>query len=58
MNKGQVVLKKIVIEFIRNILDIFVAYYYINTPAGKAKTFGIIGVITSLIRIGQELGKI
>lgn len=58
MDKGQVLLKKIAVEFIRNVLDIFVAYYYINKPAGKAKTFGVIGVITSLIGIGQALGKV
>ena len=58
MEKGQVLLKKLTVEFIRNILDVFVAYYYINKPAGKAKTFGMIGVITSLIGIGQALGKI
>ena len=58
MEKGQVLLKKLTVEFIRNILDVFVAYYYINKPVGKAKTFGMIGVITSLIGIGQALGKI
>ncbi len=58
MEKGQLLLKQLTVEFIRNVLDVFVAYYYINKPVGKAKTFGMIGVITSLIGIGQALGKI
>lgn len=55
MEKGKILLKKIAIELIRNVLDIFVAYYYLNKPAGKAKIFGAIGVITSLIGIAQAL---
>ena len=58
MEKGQALIKNLVIEFIRNILDIFVASYYLNKPVGKAKSIGVIGVITSLIGIGQALGKL
>ena len=58
MDKGPILLKKLGIQAIRNILDIFIAYYYLNKPAGKAKIYGTIGTITSLIGIGQALGKI
>jgi hypothetical protein len=58
MEKGQALIKKLVTEFIRNTLDIFVASYYLNKPIGKAKSIGVIGVITSLIEIGQALGKL
>jgi len=58
MQKGQALLKKLGFEILRNILDIFVASYYLNKPAGKAKTIGVIGVITSLIGIAQALGKV
>ena len=58
MDKGQILLKKLAVEFIRNVLNVFVAYYYLNRPAGKAGKFGVIGVITSLIAIGQALGKL
>lgn len=58
MDKGPALIKKLAVEFIRNILDIFVASYYLNMPAGRAKTIGVVGVITSLIGIGQALGKV
>jgi hypothetical protein len=58
MEKGQLLLKKLAIEFVRNVLNVFVAGYYLNRPVGKAKTYGVIGVITSLIAIGQALGKL
>jgi hypothetical protein len=43
---------------IRNILDIFVAWYYLKTPKGGAGKAGLVGVITSLIGIGQALDMI
>ena len=57
MEKGSTLIKNLALEFLRNILDIFVASYYLNQPAGKAKTIGVIGVITSVIGIVQVLGK-
>lgn len=42
----------------RNILDIFVANFHLNRPVGKAKRYGIIGMVTSAIGIAQALGKI
>lgn len=57
MEKGPILIKGLALEFIRNILDIFVASYYLNQPAGKAKTIGVLGVITSVIGIVQALNK-
>jgi hypothetical protein len=57
MDKGPTLIKNLALEFIRNILDIFVASYYLNLPAGKAKTIGVLGMITSVIGIVQALGK-
>jgi hypothetical protein len=55
IGKGATIIKSKVVEIIRNILDIFVANYYLNKPAGKAAKIGVIGVITSLIGICQSL---
>ncbi len=55
MEEGSKIIKSLAIEIIRNILDIFVANYYINKPAGQAARIGTIGVITSIIGICQSL---
>jgi hypothetical protein len=55
MEKGSKILKGKAIELLRNILDISVARYYLNKPAGSAAKIGIIGVITSLIGLSQSL---
>lgn len=55
MDSGSKILKSKAVEIIRNILDIFVAHYYINKPAGKAARIGVVGVITSIIGICQSL---
>ena len=55
MSKGTILIRSKLIDFIKNILDIFVANYYIHKPAGKAGKIGVIGTITSLIGIGQSL---
>lgn len=46
------------IELLRCILDIMVACYYLRRPADSAHRVGIIGVVTSLIALGQHLGYI
>lgn len=46
------------VELIRNILDICIANYYLKRPVGKAKRYGVIGMITSAIGIAQALGKL
>ena len=55
MEMGAKIMKSKILLFIKNILDIFVANYYLNQPEGKAFKIGIIGVITSLIGICQAL---
>lgn len=55
MESGSKILKGKAVEIIKCILDIFVAHYYINKPAGKAARIGVVGVITSLIGIAQSL---
>jgi hypothetical protein len=56
--KGVKIVKNKAFVIIRNILDMFVATYYINRPAGKASRIGVVGVITSLIGIYQSLRPI
>lgn len=58
MESGSKILKGKAVEIIRDILDIFVANYYINKPAGKAARIGVVGVITSIIGICQSLSLI
>ena len=48
-------MKSKILVFIRNILDIFVANYYLNRPQGQAFKIGIIGVVTSLIALCQAV---
>lgn len=55
MDNGSKVIKGKMIEFLKNILDIFVASYYLNKPAGKAGRIGVIGMITSIIGLCKEL---
>ena len=55
MEMGAKIMKSKILLFIRNILDILVANYYLNKPEGKAFKIGIIGVITSIIGICQAL---
>ena len=55
MEEGSVIIKSRAFEIIRNILDIFVANYYLNKPAGQAARIGVIGVISSIIGICQSL---
>jgi hypothetical protein len=51
-------IKKIVVDLLRNVLDMFIATYCLNKTIGKAKKYGILGMITSAISIGQALGKL
>lgn len=55
MDKFKQLLISRVADFLKNILNIFVANYYLNLPAGGASKAGVLGVITSLIAIGQAL---
>ena len=55
MQEGMKVMRGKAIVFIRNILDIFVANYYLNQPVGQAARIGVIGTITSLIALCQAL---
>jgi len=43
---------------VRNILDMLIATYCLKKPIGKAKKYGIFGMITSAISIAQALGKL
>ena len=52
MDNGSTLIRNKGIQFLRNILDIFVASYLIRQPKGGAAKTGIIGVVTSLIAIG------
>lgn len=53
--KGLKIIKSKAVEIIKNILDIFVALYYLRKPSGQARRIGVIGVITSLIGVAQSL---
>ena len=53
--KGEKLVRSKSIEFLRNVLDIFVACYYLNRPSGLAGRAGFIGILTSLIALGQAL---
>ena len=55
MEMGAKIMRSKVIIFIKNILDILIANYYLNKPEGKAFKIGIIGVVTSIIGICQSL---
>lgn len=55
MEKGVRIMKGKVVILLKSIMDIFVANYYLNKPAGQAGKIGIIGVVTSLIAICQHL---
>lgn len=58
MEKGKQLIIGRAVDFLKNILDIFVANYYINLPAGGASRTGVIGVITSIIGLSQALKMI
>ena len=58
MENGMKLIRGRAIEFIRNVLDIFVASYYLHQPAGQARKIGIIGIITSIIQVLQALNLI
>jgi hypothetical protein len=58
MEKGKELIIGRAVDFLKNILDIFVANYYINLPVGGAAKTGIIGVITSIIGLCQALKMI
>ena len=51
MDNGATLIRNRGIQFLRNILDIFVALYYLRQPKGKATRAGIIGFITSIISL-------
>ena len=36
-------------------MDIFVACYYLNQPRGAASRIGIVGILTSVLGLGQCL---
>ena len=55
MEKGMQIMKGKIVIFLKNILDIFVANYYLNQPKGGASKAGIIGTITSVLAILQAL---
>ena len=53
--KGEKEMRSKSIEFLRNILDIVVACYYLNKPPNTAARVGIVGILTSLIGLSQSL---
>ena len=55
MDNGSTLIRNKGIQFLRNILDIFVASYLLRQPRGQAGKAGVIGVITSLIGIAESL---
>jgi len=55
MDNGAKLIRDRAIQFLRHILDIFVALYYLRKPAGGAARTGVIGVITSIIAICESL---
>jgi hypothetical protein len=58
MDKGMKIIKGKIVILIRNLLDIFVANYYLHKPQGQAAKIGVIGTITSIIGILQALKMI
>lgn len=55
MEKGKDLILGRAVDFLKNILDILVASYYLTQPKGAAASTGVIGVITSLVAICQAL---
>ena len=45
-------------ELVRNILDVLIATFFLHKTIGKAKKYGVFGMITSGISIAQALGKL
>ena len=55
LERGEKQMRSQSIEFLRNILDVVVACYYINKPNNTAARVGIVGILTSLIGLAQSL---
>lgn len=55
MEKGKTLILGRALDFIKCILDILVANYYLTQPKGGAAKTGVIGVVTSLLAICQAL---
>lgn len=55
MESGKKLIIGRLVDFVKCILDIFVANYYLKLPQGGAARTGVIGVITSVIGICQAL---
>lgn len=41
------------IDLLKNILDMFIAWYYLKKPTGLASRAGVVGVVTTLIGLAQ-----
>jgi hypothetical protein len=55
MEEGSKIIKSRAVDIIKNLLDIFVALYYLRRPEGQAQRIGVVGVVTSLIGVCQSL---
>ena len=55
LHRGEQLIRSKSIEFLRNLLDCFVACYYLNKPKNLAARIGVVGMLTSLIALGQAL---
>jgi len=55
VEKGSKHIKSKCVEFLKNILDILVAIYYLQPTEGGATRIGFIGAITSIAAIAQSL---
>jgi hypothetical protein len=55
MQEGMKIMRGKLVQFIKCILDIFVANYYLHEPKGQAARIGVVGTITSLIGLCQAL---
>ena len=55
MDNGVKLIRDRGIHFLKNIMNIFIAVYYLSKPEGKASKIGVIGIITSIIGILESL---
>ena len=55
MQEGMKVMRGKLVQFLKCILDLFVANYYLHMPKGQAARIGVVGTITSLIALCQAL---
>ena len=54
-SKGEKLIRSKSIEFLRNILDLFIACYYLNKPLNSSPRIAVIGMTTSILALGKSM---